>query len=54
MFHAPRDRLAAVALARALPFPSRLVVMPTAPHMILFVGRNALPFDQRLRSAQAS
>ncbi|WP_340317139.1 LytR C-terminal domain-containing protein [Rhizorhabdus argentea] len=54
MFHAPRDRLAAVALARVLPFPSRLVVMPTAPHMILFVGRNALPFDQRLRSAQAS
>lgn len=54
MFHAPRDRLAAVELARTLPFPSRLVVMPTAPHMILFVGRNALPFDQRLRSAQAS
>jgi len=54
MFHAPRDRLAAVALARTLPFPSRLVVMPTAPHMILFVGRNALPFDQRLRSAQMS
>jgi hypothetical protein len=54
MFHAPRDRLAAVALARTLPFPSRLVVMPTAPHVILFVGRNALPFDQRLRSAQTS
>ena len=54
MFHAPKDRLAAVQLSRSLPFPSRLVVQPSAKQVILFVGRNAVPFDERLRSAKNS
>jgi tetratricopeptide (TPR) repeat protein len=54
MFHAPKDRLAAVQLSRSLPFPSRLVVAPRARQVILFVGRNAMAFDEQLRSARTS